>query len=180
MKRMLLLISDGVEECEALTTRDVLLRGGIKVDMKSITGDEYIVSQDGLKVLTDGLFNMDEIYLYDGVILPGGKGTAILDEFYLMDDILKYFNDSGKLLAAICAAPKVLGHRSLLKNKRFTSFKGANEGLDGIYTANEVEEDGNIITARSMYYSQDFGLRIIRYLLGEEESKKVENAIKSK
>ena len=179
MKKVLMLIADGVEDSEALTTRDILVRAGIMVTTKSIMGRYDVMSSHGVT------FNCD-VYRYlplsdfDGVILPGGGlGTKNLDSYKEMDEILKHFFDNHKLIAAICAAPMVLGHRGYLKGKKFTCFKGCEEGLDGIYTGKEVERDDNVITGRSMYFSADFGLEIVKYLLDDGVALKVEKAIKS-
>ena len=180
-KTVLMLLADGVEEIEALATRDTLLRGGIKEVMSSIMGREVIMSQDGLLIKCDEIFTKKLDYPYDAIILPGGgKGTQNLDRFPLMDEVLEYFFTNYRLVSAICAAPMVLGHRGYLKDKKYTCYKGCNEGLDGLYTGKEVEIDQNIITARSMYYANDFALEIIKYLLGEEDRLRVENSIKSK
>ena len=82
-------------------------------------------------------------------------------------------NENNKLMCAICAAPMVLGKYGLLHNKKFTCFAGCNEGLDGNFTAKEVEIDGNIITGRSMLYSVPFGLAILEYLLGKDAKERV-------
>ena len=174
-----MLLADGVEECEALVTRDVLIRAGIMVVMKSIMNKEVVVSQTKLFVKAD---TVDELPLdeFDAVILPGGGlGTQNLDRYEKMDEILNHFFSNHKLVAAICAAPMVIGHRGYLKNKRFTCFKTCEEGLDGIYTGKEVERDDNLITSRSMYYASEFALEIIDYLLGKEIKMKVGNSIKS-
>ena len=179
MKKVLMLIADGVEDSEALTTRDILVRAGITVVTKSIMGRYEVMSSHGV------MFNCD-VYKYlplsdfDGIVLPGGgRGTQNLDAYKEMDEYLEHFAKEHKLLAAICAAPMVLGHRGYLKGKKFTCFKGCEEGLDGIYTGKEVERDDNIITGRSMYFSADFGLEIVKYLLDDEVALKVEKAIKS-
>ena len=179
MKKVLMLLADGVEECEALVTRDVLLRAGIDVKMQSIMGREYVVSQDNLLIKAD-LTSESNLWAYDAIILPGGgRGTQNLDKYPMMDEILSSFSKNNKLIAAICAAPMILGHRGYLKGKRFTCFKTCEEGIDGIYTNKEVERDGDIITARSMYFASDFALEIIDYLLGKEVKNKVHNSIKS-
>ena len=179
MKKVLMLLADGVEECEALVTRDVLVRGGLTVDMFSIMNRETVLSSHGILIKCD-LYNRVDLSEYDGIILPGGgKGTQNLDKYEEMNNILNYFHEEGALMAAICAAPMVLGHRGYLKGKRFTCFKGCEAGLDGIYTSEEVERDGNIITGRSMYYSSDFGIRILEYFLGVPKAIQIAKAIKS-
>ena len=179
MKKVLMMFADGVEECEALVTRDVLVRAGVEVTMFSIMEREVIMSSHKVLIKCDK-YQLDDLNQYDGVILPGGGlGTQNLDKYPLMDKVLKHFADNHKLLCAICAAPMVLGHRGYLKNKKFTCFKGCEEGLDGIYTGNGVEKSDNVITGKSMYYSADFGLEIVGYLLGEEKAAQIGNAIKS-
>ena len=106
-------------------------------------------------------------------------GHANLDSFFEMSAILDYFVESQKLICAICAAPKILGHRGLLKDKSFTCFKGCESGLDGAYTGSISEIDGNIITGRSVYYTSEFALNIVEKLLGKEKRLEVEKSIKS-
>ena len=174
-----MLLADGVEECEALVTRDVLVRAGITVVMHSIMKKDTVLSSHGVLIKCDSYENLD-LNEYDGIILPGGgKGTQNLDKYEKMDSILAYFAKELKLMAAICAAPTVFGHRGYLKNKKFTCFKGCEEGIIGNYTGEEVERDGNVITGRSMYYSSDFGLRIVEYLLGVPKAIQISRAIRS-
>ena len=86
---------------------------------------------------------------------------------------------SGKLVAAICAAPSILGILGILKNKRYTCYPGfSSSEFGGIYTGGTIEIDGNIITARSMYYSVDFGLAIVQYLLGKAKRDEIESQVK--
>lgn len=76
-------------------------------------------------------------------------------------------------MCAICAAPMVLGKNGLLHNKPYTCYPGCNEGLDGIYTGEEVVVSDNIVTARSMLYSVPFGLKIIELLLGLDTKERI-------
>lgn len=171
----LLILADGFEDTEALTTRDVLLRAGLEVVTCSISDTFEVLSSFGVRVLADGLLKrikvLDE---YDFIILPGGgRGTRNLASCEFLKAYLDYFSLKDKLICAICAAPSVLGKYGYLDNKKFTCFAGFNEGIPGIFTAKEVERDENIITARSMHYSIPFALEIIDYLLGAETKEKV-------
>ncbi len=71
----------------------------------------------------------------------------------------------------------MLGKNGLLHNKPYTCYPGCNEGLDGIYTGEEVVVSNNIVTARSMFYSIPFGLKIIELLLDKETSGRVYSQI---
>ena len=181
MKKAVILLANGLEECEALMTRDVLIRSGIEVDLMSIYPEGNIVSQTGLIITPNTYYQkVEDMEKYDALILPGGKlGHANLDSFSQMNAILAYFLKEDKLVCAICAAPKILGHRGLLKNKKYTCFKGCEVGLDGNYQGSISEVDGNIITGRSVYYTSEFALNIVEQLLSKERRIEVENSIKS-
>jgi len=174
--RGLILLADGFEDTEALTTRDVLLRAGIEAYTASITNNNIVTSSFGLKVAADTIIsNITDFSSFDFIVLPGGgRGTANLANSEEVRKILSVFSKQNKIMCAICAAPSVLGKYGYLKNRKYTCFAGFNEGIDGIFTQNEVEKDGNIITARSMQYSIPFALTIIETLLGKDVKEKVQ------
>ena len=103
------------------------------------------------------------------IILPGGMpGTTNLDNCDLLKEKIQVFNDSGKLLAAICAAPTVYGKMGLLKGKRACCFPGRETDLIGAdIQTTEVAKDGNFITSRGMGTAIPFGLSIIAQFQGE-------------
>lgn len=171
----LIILADGFEDTEALTTRDVLIRAGLEVVTASITNTVVVESSFGIKteanILLKTIKSLDE---YNFIVLPGGgRGTRNLHVCEFLKAYLDDFIHQNKLVCAICAAPSVLGKYGYLKNKKYTCFAGFNKGIEGIFTANKVERDGNIITARSMHYSIPFALEIIDYLLGKEIKEKV-------
>ena len=178
--RGLMLLADGFEDTEALTTRDVLTRAGIEVTTASISDYQQVQSSFGVEILSDALLKLVfDITPYDFLVLPGGgKGTANLEASSIVHNCIDKFIKYDKYVCAICAAPSILGHRGYLKDKKFTCFAGCEKGIDGIFTGKEVEQDGKIITARSMMYSIPFGLKIIENLLGKEAAQKVEIGLK--
>lgn len=171
----LILLANGFEDTEALTTRDVLLRAGLKVTTASINNNNIVASSFGITLLADTLLsNIKDFSNYDFIVLPGGgKGTQNLIDSSLVKDTLIDFYQKNKLICTICAAPSVLGKYGFLKNKKYTCFAGFNSGIEGNFTGNEIEIDGNIITGRSMMYSIDFGLTIVDTLLGKEAKERV-------
>ena len=175
-----MLLADGFEDTEALTTRDVLTRAGIEMTTASISDYEQVQSSFGVEVLADALLKLIfDITPYDFLVLPGGgRGTMNLEASPIVKTCIEKFIQYDKYVCAICAAPSILGHRGYLKDKKFTCFAGCEEGIDGIFTGGEVEVDGKFITARSMMYSIPFALTIIRKLLGEEAAQKVEIGLK--
>ncbi len=176
----LLLLADGFEDNEALTTRDVLLRSGIKITTASISEKLDVTSSHNLIVKADTLLKKINEDDFDFLILPGGgKGTANLKMSTLVSQLLLNFNSKNKLICAICASPGVLGRLGLLKGKKYTCFPLSEEG-EGINTHASVEIDNQLITARSMYYSIDFALAIVEHLLGIEKKEKVLNELQGK
>ncbi len=171
----LLLLADGFEDTEALTTRDVLIRAGIEVVTASINESRQVTSSFGITLLADHPLELvGDLYSYDFLVLPGGgRGTQNLRESKPVRNLIKTFYEHNKLICAICAAPSILGEMGYLADCKYTCFAGFNKGIKGEFTANEVEVDGNIITARSMHYSVDFALAIIEKLLGKETKEKV-------
>lgn len=173
--KVLLLFADGFEDVEAIATRDVLIRAGIEVYDAKINDDNQIVVAShkialaGLKSLKN--INVDE---FEAIILPGGmRGVNNLLASSEVERLLKEFNNKHKRVCAICAAPMVLSKAGLLKGKRFTCYPGCEEGLEGIYTGEEVVVTNNIITGRSMYFSIAFGLKIIELLLSKQDSDRI-------
>lgn len=171
----LLLLANGFEDSEALTTRDVLIRAGIKITTASIHDDLYVRSSHGLLIkadlLLDGLNLFNE---FDFLVLPGGGlgvNNLIISQKVL--NTVMIFENQHKLIAAICAAPTILGKLNLLKGKNFTCFKGCEIGVDGKYIGTATCVVDNIITARSMFYSVDFALEIIKYLFNEDKKNQV-------
>jgi 4-methyl-5(b-hydroxyethyl)-thiazole monophosphate biosynthesis len=165
---VVLFLADGFEEIEALTPLDLLRRAGVEVVTvglggREITGSHGITVKADTDTLPDGDLNM--------VILPGGMpGAANLDASDMVAEALSLAHASGGYLAAICAAPMVLGHKGYLAGKRAVCFPGFEDELTGaeIAEGSFVVRDGNIITARGMGCALDFGLTLVSILRDEQ------------
>ena len=103
------------------------------------------------------------------LVLPGGGvGTDNLSAHEPLRAALKEANAKGVLIAAICAAPMVLGRSGLLEGRKATCYPGCESDLFGAeYTSASVEECGNIITACGPGVSFDFGFAIVARLCEE-------------
>ena len=180
-KKVAILYADGFEDTEALATRDILVRAGIEVydlRVENNLDKDFVKASHGIHLAKFGLASEFDPSTFDAVILPGGGlGTQNLLRSLEVEKYLKVLAKEHKLLCAICAAPMVLGKYGYLHNKKYTCFKGCNEGLDGIFTAAEVEVDDNIVTGRAMLYSVKFGLKIAELLLGPATSNRVATQI---
>lgn len=182
MSKVYIFLANGFEEIEGLTVVDLLRRAGIEIQMVSIMGTKDIISSHKIKIEADELFEKVDYQDADMLVLPGGMpGTNYLSAHKGLVTILKQFNQEGKNLAAICAAPSVLGENDILKGKKATCYPGYEEKLNGaIVTGSNVEMDSNIITSKGMGTSIDFALAIITKLKDKETADNIAAAIQYK
>jgi protein deglycase len=179
MSKVYIFLADGYEEIEGLTVVDLLRRAGIEIVMVSITGDIDVTGSHRITSKADALFENIDFSDAEMLVLPGGMpGTRNLDAHGGLNLLLKNFAAEGKKLAAICAAPSVLGSKGLLIGKKATCYPGYEEALIGARViSNAVVEDGNIITSKGMGTTIDFSLAIIKNIVGEAEASKIAKAI---
>lgn len=179
--KFLMLMADGFEDVEAIATCDVLLRGKQIVDRVSITGKNEIISKNTNKLQLNLKISEVDISSYDGLIIPGGPASfTILDKLPVVDELIHYFMKEKKLVSAICAAPFLIGRLGYLNDKNFTVHPGfEDQVIGGKYQREKgVVRDGNIITAKSMYYSISFGLKIFEYFYGVSAAEELEKSLK--
>lgn len=169
MKTVYVFLADGFEEVEALTPIDVLRRAGMQVITVSVMEDRIVKGAHGVPVLADALFAEVEPEA-DMLLLPGGMpGASNLDAHNGLGELIMEHAGQGKPLAAICAAPLVLGKRGLLAGKKATCYPGFENFLEGAeYTAAPVEQDGTVITGKGPGAAMDFAFAVVKMLCGEE------------
>ena len=179
MKKVAVFLADGFEEIEGLTPVDLCRRAGIEVTTVSVKSDKTVISSHGIPVIADKLFedvNYDEM---DMLLLPGGgEGTKNLESCEKLNDLLKEADKKEKFLAAICAAPRVLGKLGLLSGHKATCFPGNEEFLTGAECVpDKAVTDGRFITGKGMGASVEFGLEVVKALVGEETANEIKGKI---
>lgn len=172
------LLANGFEEIEALTPVDILRRAGLKVFTCGITG-AAVTGSHGIEVKADLLpddVNLDEVEM---VILPGGMpGSANIDAHPFTDKIIDAVLKNNGRIAAICAAPLVLGRRGLLDGKEAICYPGFEGELKGaVISSHSVVTDRNITTAKGMGVALEFSKELVKLLVGEEKAKEISLAI---
>ena len=179
MAKVYIFLAEGFEEIEALTVVDILRRAEIDITMVSITGSQQVTGSHNIATIADILFEECDYSDADMLVLPGGlPGTNHLMEHPGLDQLLKKFAAEEKKLAAICAAPKVLGTKGILQGKKATCYPGHEDSLLGAHMMSAaVVEDGNITTSRGMGTSIDFSLALVKIFQGAEESERIARAI---
>ena len=172
-------LANGFEEIEALCPLDLLRRAGIAVTTVGVGGAEYVMGAHGICVQADLPDTMYRDAAPEMVILPGGMpGAKNLDNSRVVDAVLRAASATGGYLAAICAAPMVLGHRGYLEGKRAICYPGFEGELKGATLADErVVTDGRVITAAGMGVALEFGLALVTALKGEAAAKELRRAV---
>ena len=174
-----ILLADGFEEIEALTPLDILRRAGLDARTVAI-GSKIAVGSHGIAVVCD--MTADEVKTEEltAVIFPGGMpGSLNLDASPFSSVAIEAVKKNGGIIAAICAAPLVLGRRGLLEGKRAVCYPGFENELIGASVPEEVGvvTDGNIITAKGMGVATDFSLALVEKILGKEKADEIARAI---
>ena len=179
MAKVIAYLANGLEEVECLAVVDVLRRAGMDVTLASIHDSKKIKGAHGIYIGADALAKDVNAKDADLLFLPGGMpGTRYLGESSIVMKALKQAAADGRRLAAICAAPSVLGELHLLEGKKATCYPGFEEKLLGAkHVKDGVVTDVNITTCRGLGYAIALGLELIRLLAGEEKSLEIKEAI---
>lgn len=177
MSEVYLFLTTGFEEIEALATADILRRAGVVLQTVSLTGEKTVEAAHGVRVLADTLFEDIDPLSAQMLVVPGG--TTRFDEHEGLKKALKDFAGSGRPVAAICAAPMVLGGLGLLEGRNATCYPGFEQYLKGAHlqTGKAVVTDGNITTGRGPAFSIPFALELAGILKGAQVRGEVEKAL---
>ncbi len=179
--KALILLAPGFEDLEAITTVDILRRADIDLTVANLH-DDWTTGARGTAVIADTRLTLiDENRTFDAIILPGGQpGANNLAADKRVIARLQEQSQAGRLIAAICAAPKVLAAAGLLKGRRITHFPGALTAAEtaGVEVVDEpVVVDGNVVTGRGPGTALDFALAVVEQLAGKETRDSVESKL---
>ena len=171
-------LAEGFEEVEALAPLDLLRRAGLEIKTVGV-GSKTVVGSHEIPVVADITAEELTDVSADMIILPGGMpGTLNLDASDAVAYAIRTATESNAYLAAICAAPLILGRRGLLKGRRATCYPGFEDELVGaLKIGGRVIRDGKIITAVGMGAAAEFGFELISVLKDPETAGKIREAI---
>ncbi len=178
MSRVYIFLADGFEEIEGLTVADILRRGGVETELVSVTGQKTVTGSHHIQVIADTLL-ADIKADADMYVLPGGMpGTLHLKENKVLGELLLQADAAEKRIAAICAAPQVLGALGLLQGKTAVCYPGVEGLLDGAQIGDQdVEVSGRITTSRGMGTAIPFALSLLEQLTDAENAEKIRKSI---
>ena len=169
-KFVYLFLADDFEEIEALTVVDVLRRANLQVQTVSITDSLTVKGAHGISVVSDVLFGNCSFDKVKALVLPGGMpGAETLGKHKGLTELLKKHANTEVVLAAICAAPMVLGQLGLLKEKNAVVYPGFESKLTGASIQRDlVVVDGNIITGKGPAAALPFAFALTEKLVGKD------------
>ncbi len=172
-------LAEGFEEIEALAPLDILRRAELPVQTVGI-GTREVTGAHGITVKAD--LSEEALVLDDmaAVVLPGGMpGTKNLEASQTVAKALETAEQNGALIAAICAAPSILGRRGLLKGKCATCYPGFESALYGAaVSAEPVVRDGRILTACGAGAALEFGFALVSALHSDEKAAALREAMR--
>lgn len=165
----------GFEEVEALTAVDILRRAGVETVMVSVMEERSVTGSHSISVKTDALLSEVDFDSLDVIVLPGGMpGTVNLEACGELMAQVDAFMAQGRIVAAICAAPSILGHRGFLKGRKACSFPSFESHLEGAEVMDlPAVIDGNIVTGRGMGAAVPFALAIVEKLQGKDAAREM-------
>ena len=180
----LVCLAPGSEETEAVTTIDLLVRGGIQVTTASVASDGGLVvtCSRGVKLLADAPLVQVADGDFDAIVLPGGlKGAEYMRDSALLVETVKQFHRSGRIVAAICAAAgTVLVPHDIFPIGNMTGFPALKDTIpeDQWQDKRAVWDPRvNLLTSQGPGTSIDFGLKLIDLLVGREKAYEVASSL---
>lgn len=177
MPTVLVLLTEGFEEIEAITPIDLLRRAGAEVTTAALSEGIHVSGRSGITIHADTHLAAVEGRSFDCLLLPGGPGVKHLRaDPRVRQWVIRQHAGPG-WLAAICAAPTILHDAGLLEGRHYTAhFSVANE-LHQIRAHDRVVVDGKMITSRGAGTALDFGLTLIERLFTPEKAAEIGRSV---
>ena len=173
-----ILLAAGFEEMEALAPADLLRRAGVEVSLVGLDSP-IITGSHKISVHTDQLIDQITLSPDDMLMLPGGLGGVTnLSNSTKAISLIQEAHQKGCWLAAICAAPTLLGKLGILDGRKSICYPGMESALTGAVVVNEdVVVDDRIITSRAAGTAYDFGFALVSLLASPSKSEEVRHGI---
>lgn len=180
-KKVTLFIENGSEELEFIAPLDIMRRANLEVDLISANNEDFITSSHNVKIIVDKkIEEVNNILDYDAIVIPGGMpGSTLLRDNKKIIEFYQTMYNSGKLVAAICAAPIVLSAAGITNDKEVTSYPGFDKEINykNYNSEKAVVIDKNVITAQGPAVTILFGYEIVNYLLQDNTAEDVKKAM---
>jgi len=177
MPTVLVVLTDGFEEMEAIAPIDLLRRAGAEVTVAALAEGIHVTGRNGVTVHADTSLTAVVARDFDCVVLPGGPGVKNLRADPRVRSVVLRQHAAKRWLGAICAASTVLQDAGLLDGRRYTAhFSVANE-LTAILANERTVADGHLLTSRGAGTATDFGLLLVEKLFSAEKAQEISRSI---
>ena len=181
MSKAVIFFAPGLEECEGLLCVDLLRRAGVEVTIAAVGGSQTVTSSHHVNIVADALAEQVDYSAYDACILPGGiPGVNNLKADATVRKVCQDYAAAGKIVAAICAGPTVLGQLRGAPGQeghRLPRMDGALTEGGAEYTGLPLTIDGTVVTGEALGAAIPFALALARLLGSAEDSDRVKKAI---
>jgi 4-methyl-5(b-hydroxyethyl)-thiazole monophosphate biosynthesis len=174
---VLAILAEGFEEIEAVTPIDLLRRAGAEVTIAALAEGIHVTGRNGMTMHADTTLTAVATREYDCVFLPGGPGVKNLRADLRVPALVRRQYDSGRWVAAICAAPTVLKDAGLLAGRKFTAHFSVADELPNLLADERVVVDGKLITSRGAGTALDFGLGLVEALFSRDKATEVARSV---
>ena len=177
--KVLCILADGVEEIEVVAPVDILRRAGVEVVMVSPDAREQgeVVGKTGIRIGVDAALSEVGFLEFDALLVPGGPAISALREKGEIASLARTFQQNGKVVAGICAAPLLLKDAGLLDGRRHTAHYTTYNELGDAERGQRVIVDGSLVTSRGAGTAVEFGLALAALLAGEDVAREVADSI---
>jgi 4-methyl-5(b-hydroxyethyl)-thiazole monophosphate biosynthesis len=178
MKKILMLLANGVEPLEMAAFTDVMgwatILGNEAIELSDIALHSEIKTTFGLTLKPSKLLQNIDLDDFDALAIPGGfEPSGFYDDALSTPflNTIKHFHHLNKPIASVCVSSISLGHAGILKNKRATTYhqiegkrKHQLEQTGAIFVDRPVVQDQNIITSTGPGTAIEVALLLLKEL----------------
>jgi 4-methyl-5(b-hydroxyethyl)-thiazole monophosphate biosynthesis len=173
----LVIITEGVEELEAIAPIDCLRRAGVQTTVASAVPDLEVEGRNGIRLVADTSLDSCLGEIFDLVVIPGGPGHVSMMEDPRIIGLLQQQHEAARFIGSICAGPLVLDAAGVLQGRSFTSFPGTQDELPDRDQERKLVRDGHVITSQGAGTATLFALALVEALCGEAKGKEIAASI---
>lgn len=188
MKKVLLLLANGFESYEASVFTDVigwnLYEGDRSTELVSVGRQSVLACTWGYSYIPMRQLNEIDLKEFDALAIPGGFEQAnFYEDAYNEEflDVIRYFDQQEKPIAAICVAGLAVAKSGVLTNRAGTTYRFENNPRQdqmralGVQVKSDerIVEDRNIITSSSPETALDVAFHLLEKLTGQENTQEV-------
>ncbi|MEX3772974.1 DJ-1/PfpI family protein [Pseudomonas sp. MYb118] len=187
MKKVLMLLANGVEPMEMAAFTDVLgwadLLGDEKVELVMAALRPEITSTFGLVIRPNRLLAHLDLDEFDALALPGGFEPSGFYEEALSEPFLatiRHFVDADKIIASVCVSSLCLGRAGVLLNRNATIYHqiGGRRKQQLIETgARFIDQplvlDGKIITSSGPGTASEVAFLLVELLTSQNNAQNI-------